>query len=413
MTALPAPEKIRLLQLTTVFAIGGTERQLVNLANGLDASRFDVRLACLRRWGALLGELEQTLPPAEFPITSFYRPDTLLQQLRFAALLRRQRIQLFHAHGFYPNVFGALPARLAGTPVVITSVRDQGDSRTPLQEKALRLACTISHGIVVNAEVIRAQLIGQGYPEAKIHVIRNGVDLSRFASGRGQTDLRRELGLAADAEILAVVSRLNRSKGIDDFLCAAALVAGRHPRARFLVVGDTYGATPGSATGIGSYRVELERLAQRLGLGERVIFTGFRMDVPELLSQVSLCVHPSHSEALSNSLIESMAAGAPVVATRVGGNPEVVEDGVSGLTVPARSPEALARAIDLLLDQPQLAARFAEAGRRRVREQFSVERMVRDTERLYLALLERSAHRRLHWPRLSHGPAPSSQSSAP
>ena len=128
----------------------------------------------------------------------------------------------------------------------------------------------------------------------------------------------------------------------------------------------------------------------RLGIGGRVVFTGFRLDVPELLSEVAISVLPSLSEALPNVVLESMAAGVPVVATRVGGNPEVVEEGVTGLLVPPQDPAALAKAICRLLENPELASRYGRAGKQRIAEQFSLERMVRQTETLYLDLIRKA-----------------------
>ncbi len=139
------------------------------------------------------------------------------------------------------------------------------------------------------------------------------------------------------------------------------------------------------------YKSELEGYALRLGLGGRVVFTGFRLDIPELLSEVAVSVLPCvSSEGLSNTLLESMAAGVPVVATRVGGNPEVVEEGVTGLLVPPRDPQALASGICRLLENPELGSRFGRAGRQRVTQHFSLERMVRETETLYLQLIRKA-----------------------
>src|SRR5439155_1397923 len=153
--------------------------------------------------------------------------------------------------------------------------------------------------------------------------------------------------------------------------------------ARFLVLGDCSPATNG-------YKEELLSHAIRLGLRDRVVFTGFRDDVADVLSEVAVSVLPSLSEGLSNALLESMAMGVPVVATRVGGNPEAVEEDVTGLLVPPRDPAALAEAICRLLENHRLASRFIQAGRQRVVERFSLERMVQETERLYLKLLNGS-----------------------
>jgi len=144
----------------------------------------------------------------------------------------------------------------------------------------------------------------------------------------------------------------------------------------------------------------MERYAADLGLGDRVIFMGFRLDVAEILPEIDVAVSPSLAEAISNSVIEAMAAGLPVVGTRVGGTPEAVEDGVTGLLVPPRDPEALARCIGLLLEDRNLASRLGRAGRRRIEERFSTERMVRATERVYGSLIEKARRRSsLGWPR--------------
>ena len=144
----------------------------------------------------------------------------------------------------------------------------------------------------------------------------------------------------------------------------------------FLVVGD------------GGSKKELEEHACRLGLGQRIVFTGFRSDVPDLLSEAAISVLPSLSEGTSNTLLESMAAGIPVIATRVGGNPEVIEDGVSGLLVPPRDSAALAAATGRLLEDEDLALRLGQAGMRRVSELFSIEGSVHQTEHLYQRLVE-------------------------
>jgi glycosyltransferase involved in cell wall biosynthesis len=212
--------------------------------------------------------------------------------------------------------------------------------------------------------------------------------LTRFETPADPVRLRRELGLPDYTPLVAVVSRLARLKGIEHFIEAAALLAPRYPAVRFLVVGET------SPTN-GSYLTLLRDLAAQRGIGDRVIFTGRRSDVPALLSSVNVSVMPSLSEALSNVLLESMAAGAPVVATRVGGTPEVLVGGVSGLLVPPGDPRALVVSISSLLDNPRLASRLGESARRTVLERFSVEQMVSATEELYMQLLARKERRLL------------------
>lgn len=390
---------IRLLQFLPGFGAGGTERQFVNLIQGLDRSRFEPHVACLRRWGHFLGDVErQQFPISEYRINSLYKPGALRQLLRLAQDLRRQRIQIVHSYNFYGNMFAVPAARLAGVPVVIAAIRDTGMNITPARMYLHNRMCRAADCVLVNAEAIRESLIEQGMPAGKIEVIRNGLDLSRFERPAGDSGLRAELGLPAQAPVVMLLARLTPQKGIETFLEAAAIVNVHCPDAWFVIVGDTF--VP-SRDGDGverdvSYRNMLINQAERLGIGARVLFTGYRADVPELLAQAAVSVLPSHSgEGLPNALMESMAAGVPVVATRVGGSPEVVgEDGMAGLLVPPRDAVALAEAVHALLKNRELASRIGRAARRRMTALFSVERMVRETEALYVTLLERALRRR-------------------
>jgi L-malate glycosyltransferase len=382
----PRTERVRLLKFLTIFAIGGTERQVAALAEGLDRSTFELRLACLRRAGLLLERVEQLEHKVvDYRISNLYGHRALAERLRFARYLRQHEIEIVHTYNFYPNVFAIPAARLAGTPVVIASIRDTGAYLTPMKQRVQKLACRFADCVVANAEAVRQWLIDQGYDESRITVIRNGVDMKRFAVPADGPRIRAELGVAPRAPLVAVVSRLSRTKGLEDFLEASADVARTIPEARFLIVGE--GTFKDS-----EYQRDLAARANRLGVGDRVVFTGLRLDVPELLSEVAVSVLPSLSEGLSNTLLESLAAGVPTVATRVGGNSEAVEDGVTGLLVPPRDPGALARAVRRLLQDPELAGRFGVAARQRAVKHFSFERMIRETEDLYVRLLEAKQH---------------------
>jgi glycosyltransferase involved in cell wall biosynthesis len=208
------------------------------------------------------------------------------------------------------------------------------------------------------------------------------VDVPRFEVPRDAERLTVEFGLPRGTPLVGVVSRLTRMKGLEQLLEAAAMLKTRHPGVRYLIVGET-------APHDTAYLDELKRLAAALRISDRVIFTGIRRDVPAVLASVEVSVMPSLNEALSNVVLESMAAGAPTVATRVGGTPEAMEDGQSGLLVPPGDAAALASAITTLLDDRRLAISIGAEARRQVRERFSVERMIGETERLYSGLLAR------------------------
>ena len=373
----------RILNVVPTLMCGGTENQFMTLGRRLDPARFDLEFACLRRWGTtFIKEIDdRCIPLSEYPVASFRDIRTLGLQAKLARHISRRRIQIVHAYNFYGNVFAVPPARLVA-PVVIASIRDCGPYQTTMQKRVQRYACQFADCVLVNADAVKDWLIAEGYNPAKIVVIRNGVDLSRFDGPPERERIRHELGLPADTPLVAVVSRLTRLKGLEQFLEAAAILGPRFPDARFLIAGET---SPHD----GWYLTELQNMAARLGVADRVIFTGLRSDVAALLSSVDVAVMPSLNEALSNVLLESMAAGAPVVATRVGGTPEALVDGETGLLVSPGDSAALAASIATMLDNPEMASRMGHAARRRIADVFSVDRMVRSTQELYSDLLER------------------------
>ena len=386
---LAEPMRVRVLKFVTIFALGGTEKQVVSTAAHMDPKRFEVELACFKRRGQLLDEvLERGTPIEEYPVRSFFRPATIGQQLRLSRHLQRRRVQVVHSYNFYSNVFAIPAARLAGVPCVVASIRDTGVYLNAAQRRVHRAVCSLAHRVLVNADAIRDWLIAEGYDPSNISVIPNGLDTALYARRRGGTSIRRELGLAPDAKLVMLLARLNRDKWLDCFVDAAARLAPRFPAAHFVVVGGDFAPlADGSIPPEIAYRRELEARATRTGVADRLHFMGFRTDVPDILAEATVSVLPSFSEGLSNTLLESMAAGAPVVATRVGGTPEVIDDGVTGLLVPPRDDAALADAIARVLENDVLAVRLGEQGRRRVTERYSFETTVRATEQLYLDTL--------------------------
>jgi glycosyltransferase involved in cell wall biosynthesis len=379
----PNQEPVRLLKIVPTLLCGGTENQAIMLARSLHNRGFSVEVACLRRLGPFVEEIGNLgIPLSEYRIPGFYSFAALVQKAKFLRYLREHRIDVMHAYSFYGNVFGIVPARLAGTPVVIASIRDRGAYLTPMQKKVQRWVCRLADCVLVNAEAVKTWLASEGYDASRIVVIPNGVEMSRFSEPRQPGRIRSELGIAADVPLVMVVSRLVRQKGLEQFLEAAQMLAPRFPDARFAIVGY---ANPAEQ----DYEASLKALADRLGVADRVVFTGLRHDVPALLAAASVSVMPSLNEALSNVLLESMAAGAPTVATRVGGTPEAIVDGVTGLLVEPGDGSALADSISTLLVDRELAARLGAAARKAIEERYSIETMVRATEQLYLDLLAR------------------------
>ncbi len=376
--------RIKVLKFLTHFGIGGTERQFLYAAKGLDRTRFDVRVGCLARIGPFLKDLQaMNIPVSEYPTKSMYSCRTLRAQMRFVRDIRREEIQIVHAYGFYPNLFTILPAAVGTKCVRIASVRDLGvfSDRNKIRSFTQAMACRLADCVVTNSHAAREWLLKQGMGRYNIQVIPNGIAIPAKSDYSRELSIRSEFQIDRGAPVIAVVSRLVRTKGIEYFLEAAAAVAVRFPQARFLIVGGAC-AEP-------EHRVELVKRTAELNLNGKVIFTGARDDVPRIMREVDISVLPSLSESFSNSLLESMAEGVPVVATRVGGNPEMITEGVTGILIPPRDSAALARAMTALIESPELARRLGEAAREKVVREYSLERLMQRTEDLYTSLLER------------------------
>jgi glycosyltransferase involved in cell wall biosynthesis len=352
--------------LLTSFDVGGTERQMVDLVRRLDTARFRPHVACFHQRGRLLADVPDWVPIREFPLHGFARPSAARQFMAFAAWCREIGARLVHTCDLYANIFGLPAAAAAGVPVRVANRREivTGD-KSPAQLACQRLAYKAAHLVVANSAAAREQLERERVPAGKLRVIPNGLDLRRYAPPPAREAIRR----------VVMVANLRAEKGHDTLLAAIPAIAARHPDATF------------TFAGAGPRRDALETLARALSVDRRVRFAGECRDVPALLAESDLFVLPSRSEAFPNAVIEAMAAGLPVVASDVGGIPEVVRDGVTGRLVTPDDPRALADAVIGLMDDPAGAAGLGAAARAGV-ERYSIDRMVDAFEELYLTEIE-------------------------
>ena len=351
------------------FATGGSERQFATLARSLDPQHFRLNLGCIRQRGAFvegLGELPQFRLGG-----SLYGLQSWRARWRLARHLRSNATAVAQAFDFYSNLTLIPAARAAGVSVVIGSQRQLGDLLTPAQSFAQRAAFRMCDAVVCNSRAAAQRLVQQGLLEEKIAVIGNGLPAASFAET--ESFLPRRAGILR----VGMIARMNtRAKKHLLFLRAAARLAGKFPNVEFILVGD------------GPLRAELEREAANLNIAKQVQFLGDQRNIPSVLASLDLSVLPSASESLSNAILESMAAGVPVVASRVGGNPELVNDDRGILCVPD-SEEDLAEAITrLLLDENKREA-FGQNARQFTRENFTVSQMGKSYEALYTDLLVR------------------------
>lgn len=360
----------RVICFTDSDGFGGAERALLTLLSGLDDRRWRATLAHHPSSGIqpLVSEA-RALGIETWSVSSM--PHGLRGALNvpgFARALRHRRPDVFHAHLTWPlaaknALLGALVARVPAVLATIQLYMDVPVRRGMLLQQRL-IAVGVDRFLAVSHHNARELEKLLRWPRRKMDVVRNAIDPAPFARPR---DLALKRTLAGDRALVLSVGRLDPQKGHRDLLAAATEI----PEAVFAIAGD------------GPERGELERAAERLGLHERVRFLGARLDIPELLAASDVFVLPSLYEGLPIALLEAMAAGRPVVATKIGGTDEVVSDGISGLLVPPRDPAAIASAVQRLLDDPQLQERLADAGRAAVTQAFSAGDMVRRVTDLY------------------------------
>jgi L-malate glycosyltransferase len=368
---LPDVRRPSIFLMVNSLDAGGSERQFTFLANALDSNVFDVHLGCLRRKGALLSEIKDI---AEFDVGgSFFTLQAQRARIALARHLRARKVVAAHSFDFYANLMLIPVARLAGIPVVIGSHRELGDIRTPLQFRAQAAVFRLCDRIVCNSQAAADRLIDHGLSESKLAVIPNMLAPEAFAETEPALQRR------PDVLRVGVIACMNRlAKNHAGFLRAAAQLVQKLPNVEFLLVGD------------GPLRTSLEQLAQGLGLGGRVVFMGERRDIPAVLAAMDVSVLPALSnESLPNVILESMAAGVPVVATRVGGSPELIDDGKTGLLVPPDDEASLVAALERLLRQPELRMQCARQAKQKARDNFRLTEVCGRFEQLYWTLLEK------------------------
>jgi glycosyltransferase involved in cell wall biosynthesis len=359
----------RVLVFQNRFLLGGQERQTLLNVRTVDRSRFEPVVACLHLEGEHLEDLAAAgIRPVVFDVgRRMLRPNTAWQVSRLARFVRREGIALIHAQDIYTNVLGLLAGRAAGVPVIVTRV-DLGHHITGYRRPLTRLAAAKADRVLVNAVCIRDLVIREGAQPDRVAVVRNGVDLEELDRvARDALDPR-----LPDGQWITCIANMHHPvKGQTELLIAFREVLRGHPRARLALIGD------------GVRRPLLARLAGQLGVAERVHFLGFRRDAPAILERSALAVSASHAEGISNAILEAMAMRRAVVATAVGGSPEIVRDGVNGFLVPPGAPAALARRMGDALARPELARRMGIRGRAIVEREFDLEQMRIGYDALY------------------------------
>jgi len=369
----------RVLYLITSTFLGGAEKILYETVKGMNNKEFNLFVCSLKR----KGEFAQKIESEGVEVISLEATDksvfhSMIESFktlfRLINILRAKKVDILHCFLFRANLLGRIAGRLTGVPIIISSVR------TPEVEKRYQLTLDRITSFMVDrytavSEAVREYSIEHGISQEKILTIYNGVSLNNGSPFINGLELKKIFGIKADESVIVTIGRLRVEKGHRFFLKSMVKVREKIPAIKALIVGK------------GKEEEKLKRYSQKLGLDDHVIFTGEREDISEIIQIVDVFVLPSLWEGMPNVLLEAMAAGKPVVATKVGGIPELVVHEETGILVHPEDSSALANAILDLLQDKLKAKKMGEAGRVRVEEHFNISRMVEKTENLYRELL--------------------------
>jgi len=350
--------------------LGGSERQMAEIAKALDRSRFDPRVGCFRPAGIRADDLRAAgVPIVHFPVPSLA---SVKGALRIAAYIRKQRIRLVHTFDTPANLYGVPAARLGGSAVVVSSQRVDRALWPAVYRHGLRITDRLVDGIVVNCEFLRRHMRDEEKaPAGLIHLCYNGIDTHAFQPARGaRPDALRDAAL-----VVGVVCGLRPEKGLHTLLDAFAAVRGLVPGMKLAIVGS------------GPCLAALQDHARALGIFPDCVFEPGTPRVADWLHAINIFVLPSLSEALSNALMEAMACGCCVAASRVGGNPELVAHGETGMLFEPRGAAGLAEVLRLLVRDPVRRGELASNAARLIHSRFSLAAAARRMGEIYTALL--------------------------
>lgn len=368
--------KKRIAHLTFDMSIGGAERVIYNLVKSTDRSKYDLSILCLEE---PIGPLGKQLQEEGYSISSLGRKPgfdlSLLRKVR--QYIKHHQVDLLHCHQYTPFVYGVLSAALTKVKVIFTEhgrfYPDERRMKRVLLNPLLSLFT--DHITAISRATCNALVNFENFSPQKIEVIYNGIQGPKCLQAGNSEMLKRSLGIHPDAHVLGAVARLDPIKNLKMMIRAFSIVKKTYPDTFLMVIGD------------GPEREDLKSLGHTLRLSPHIIYTGFKDDVYPYLEIMDIFLLSSFSEGTAMTLLEAMAFGLPCIATRVGGNPEIVTDNKTGFLIPNNDEASLAERIVLLLQDENLREKMGRAARERFEENFTVNKMVREYEKIYDELI--------------------------
>ena len=370
--------KKKLLIVMDSMNVGGIEKRLIDLITNLDKSKYKCTV-CTFYGGKLIQEYQNNNIKV-----IFFNPEKrkgilgIIKFIRFSKFLKSNKFDI--ALMFFPRsiVYGTMITKLRKIPLII-SFRE--NSRLKIYQKKIQLSFLkfsnlfVNKVIAVSENTRRFTIKYVKLNPKKIIAIPNGIDLKRFNKKINIKKIKKEFNLDKE-KIITIIARLNPQKNHKNFLKAASIIAKSIPNTKFLIVGD------------GKLRKKLENYSNFLGISKKIIFTGIRKDIPEILKISDIFILSSDYEGLPITILEAMASSKPIVATNVSGNPEAVVHNKTGILVPPKNSEALAKAVIKLLKNKKLRKQMGKQGRRRVEKYFTIEKMIKEYEKVFDSLIK-------------------------
>jgi len=368
---------MRILFVITSSHIGGTEKFLYQVVTRLDRARFQAVVCSLKKPGYFARCLQQQgirvysldMPEKVNGLTPLY---FLLGFFRLVYFIKKEKFALIHSFLYRANLLARLAGSVGGVSHIISSERCLTRHKHPLAVWFDRCTVPLSRYVLANSKAVAEQLrVRERVSPEKIRIIYSGIDQKEQLTQERITTLKSSFGISSQEYVIGCVARLHPDKGLEDLLLAGAIIGKNFSFFRILLVGD------------GPQKVYLQEVAHKLGIGQQVIFTGFRSDVDSLIQSFNLFVFPSLEEGFSQAIMEAMIFAIPIIATRVGGMPEIIISNKTGILVPPHEPQVLAREILRLMHNPGLAQKLGEAGKFQVRNNFSFPQCLEQIENLY------------------------------
>lgn len=360
--------------------VGGVQSQLLTVLGNYDRSRY-YPIVCSLSGNGAIGRKMEDRGVEVLCLNKFGRRfnPTIIRDLY--SLMKRREIKIVRTHQYHANLYGRIAANLAGVPCIVASIHNIYNRDKKIHRRMInRFLAGLTDKIIAVSETVGRDIMKyDSIPEDKIMVIYNGIETSRFVGKSEGSAVRKEFGIPSHVSVIGIVGRLVHQKGHKYLLEAMVRIKAKFPGSLLLIVGD------------GPLKENLTEYANSLGIGDGVIFTGSRMDIPDLLTAMDIFVFPSFREGLGNALLEAMAAGKPIIATDVAPMREIINSDEVGILVPPRDSDVLGSAIERLLSERAQAEALGRAARKRALSFFDIKNTVDNYTRLFEDIMKRKS----------------------